>query len=62
MAHNAFSDWTDTEREMHLSTGLNNELRTDAYIHEMDTRFAQLDSQTEDIRSTLDWTTEPNVV
>ena len=62
VAHNAFSDWTDTEREMHLSTGLNNELRTDSYIHEMDTRFAQLDYQTEDIRSTLDWTTEPNVV
>ena len=63
MAHNAFSDWTDEERSVHLSSGLNNELRTDSYIHEMDTRFAQLDdSHNEHVKSTLDWTTEPNVV
>jgi len=63
VAHNAFSDWTDEERAMHLSTGLNNELRTDSYLHEMDTRFAQLDeTHPEDFKSTLDWTTEPDVV
>lgn len=62
VSHNAFSDWTDEERDSYLSVGLHNDLRTEAYIHEMDTRFAELDQDSSTVWQHVDWTLEKDVV